>query len=305
MADQGTSIRNSFCLFPTAIGSCAIAWSDRGVTSVWLPEQTDSHTRARVVRRFPHTIESAPPPFVSHAIDGIVALLEGEARNLTDIPLDWDDAVPEFHRRVYDVTRTIKPGTTLSYGEVAKRVGEPDAARAVGQALGRNPIPIIVPCHRVLAADGGTGGLGLDRANWAAGVQVVFPNLFDFSVLRSRRAAAGALTRAESARYDEAILNVTSQQRAADVMVDAARAVAQNTPVQLTAAQQSEAQARARYDAGLAGIVEVAEAQNLLAGAEYQDAAARVDVWRALLAKAVAEGNLASFIELLRASGVQ
>jgi outer membrane protein TolC len=153
--------------------------------------------------------------------------------------------------------------------------------------------------------DGGTSGLGLDRANWAAGVQVVFPNLFDFSVLRSRRAAAGALTRAESARYDEAILNVTSQQRAADVMVDAARAVAQNTPVQLTAAQQSEAQARARYDAGLAGIVEVAEAQNLLAGAEYQDAAARVDVWRALLARAVAQGNLASFNELLRASGVQ
>lgn len=153
--------------------------------------------------------------------------------------------------------------------------------------------------------DGGTGGLGLDRANWAAGVQVVFPNLFDFSVLRSRRAAAGALTRAESARYDEAILNVTSQQRAADVMVDAARAVAQNTPVQLAAAQQSDAQARARYDAGLAGIVEVAEAQNLLAGAEYQDAAARVDVWRALLAKAVAHGNLASFIELLRTSGGQ
>jgi len=88
-------------------------------------------------------------------------------------------------------------------------------------------------------------------------------------------------------------------------MVDAARAVAQNTPIQLTAAQQSEAQARARYDAGLAGIIEVAEAQNLLAGAEYQDAAARVDVWRALLAKAVAQGSLASFVDLLRAAGVQ
>lgn len=158
MAGPGTSIRNSFCLFPTAIGSCAIAWSDRGVTSVWLPEQTDPQTRARVARRFPHIIESAPPPFVSHAIDGIVALLEGEARDLTDIPLDFDDAVPQFHRRVYDVTRAIKPGTTLSYGEIAERVGEPDAARAVGQALGRNPIPIIVPCHRVLAARGGTGG---------------------------------------------------------------------------------------------------------------------------------------------------
>ena len=88
-------------------------------------------------------------------------------------------------------------------------------------------------------------------------------------------------------------------------MVDAARAVAQNTPIQLAAAQQSEAQARARYDAGLAGIIEVAEAQNLLAGAEYQDATARVEVWRALLAKAVAQGNLASFVDLLRASGAQ
>jgi methylated-DNA-[protein]-cysteine S-methyltransferase len=84
-------------------------------------------------------------------------LLAGESRDLTDIPLDFDDRVPEFHRRVYDVARTIKPGMTLTYGAIAARLGEPDAARAIGQALGRNPIPIIVPCHRVLAANG-TGG---------------------------------------------------------------------------------------------------------------------------------------------------
>ncbi len=157
MVGQRTSIRNNFCLFHTAIGSCAIAWSDRGVTSVWLPEQTEPQTRARVTRRFPQALESTPPPFVAHAIAGIVALLDGDARDLTDVPLDLESA-PEFHRRVYEVARTIKPGTTLSYGEIAARVGEPDAARAVGQALGRNPIPIIVPCHRVLAAGGGTGG---------------------------------------------------------------------------------------------------------------------------------------------------
>jgi hypothetical protein len=86
-------------------------------------------------------------------------------------------------------------------------------------------------------------------------------------------------------------------------VVDAALAIAENTPIQLAAAKQSEAQARARYDAGLAGITEVAEAQNLLAGAEYQDAAARIDVWRALLARAVAQGSLAPFVDLLRASG--
>jgi methylated-DNA-[protein]-cysteine S-methyltransferase len=125
---------------------------------VWLPEQTDHQTRARVARRLPQVLESTPPPFVAHAIEGIVALLDGESRDLTDIPLDFDDTVPEFHRRVYDVARTIKPGMTLSYGEIASRVGEPDAARAVGQALGKNPIPIVVPCHRVLAAGGGTGG---------------------------------------------------------------------------------------------------------------------------------------------------
>jgi methylated-DNA-[protein]-cysteine S-methyltransferase len=157
MAVPRTSIGSSFCLFQTAIGSCAIAWSDRGVTSVWLPEQTDPQTRSRAARRFPRALESTPPPFVAHAIAGIVALLEGEARDLADIPLDLE-SVPEFHRRVYDATRTIKPGATLSYGEIASRIGEPDAARAVGQALGRNPIPIIVPCHRVLAAGGGTGG---------------------------------------------------------------------------------------------------------------------------------------------------
>jgi outer membrane protein TolC len=88
-------------------------------------------------------------------------------------------------------------------------------------------------------------------------------------------------------------------------VVEAARAIAENTPVQLAAAQQSEAQARARYQAGLTSIVEVAEAQNLLAGAEYQNAVARLDVWRALLAQAAAHGSLASFLELLHASGVQ
>jgi outer membrane protein TolC len=88
-------------------------------------------------------------------------------------------------------------------------------------------------------------------------------------------------------------------------VVDSALAIAENTPLQLAAAKQSEAQARARYDAGLAAITEVAEAQNLLAGAEYQDATARVDVWRALLAQAVAQGSLASFADLLRAAEVQ
>ena len=145
------------------------------------------------------------------------------------------------------------------------------------------------------ALDGGASGLWFDRANWAAGFQIVFPNLFEISSLRARRAASAARMRAETARYDEAQLLVTSQQRSAAAIAEAARAVAANTPVQLTAARQSEAQASARYQAGLASIVEVADAQSLLAQAEYQDAVARVGVWRALLGEAVARGDLAPF----------
>jgi outer membrane protein TolC len=153
--------------------------------------------------------------------------------------------------------------------------------------------------------DGGVNGLGLERANWAAGVQVTFPNIFEFSTLRSRRAGASAATRVETARYDETTLAVASQRRAAAAIVAAARAIAENTPIQLAAAQQSETQARARYDAGLTSVVDVADAQSVLATAEYQHARARVDVWQALLNEAIAQGNVAGFIELLRAEGVQ
>jgi outer membrane protein len=151
--------------------------------------------------------------------------------------------------------------------------------------------------------DGGASGLWFDRANWAAGFQVVFPNLFEIPSLRARRAASAATMRAETARYDEAQLLVTSQQRAATAITAAARAVAANTPVQLAAARQSEAQASARYQAGLASIVEVADAQSLLAQAEYQDAVARVGIWRALLGEAVARGDLAPFRALASSAG--
>lgn len=228
-----------------------------------------------------------------------------------------DGAVTVDAARVLESIGSAPPsaGVAARHPLVQSEQSAVDLARARERVLSKTDRPRLYLQSSVSARgsgahlegqlDGGAGGAGLDRANWAAGVQVVFPNLLDFSSLRARRAAASALTRAESARYDDALLTVASQQRAADAMIEAARAVAQNTPVQLSAAQQSEAQARARYDAGLASITEVADAQNLLAGAEYQDASARVDVWRALLAKAVAEGSLASLVELLRTPGGQ
>jgi outer membrane protein len=185
-----------------------------------------------------------------------------------------------------------------------------EQARAQEDVLARTDMPRVYLQSSLFARgsganpsgllDGGLDGLGFDRANWAAGVQVVFPNVFDASSLRARKAAAAASTRAESALYDEAVLTVTSQQQTAAALLQAARAIAENTPIQLAAAQQTETQARARYDAGLTTIVEVADAQSLLAQAEMQDQLARVDVWRALLAVAVADGDVTPFVNLVR-----
>ena len=146
-----------YTLFDTAIGVCALAWGERGVVGFWLPEATPDHTRARVLRRHPDAVEGAPPTPVQAAIGATITLLAGEPRDLIDIVVELDH-LPDFDRRVLDVTRAIPPGSTLTYGQVAARVGEPGAAQAVGKALGRNPIPVIVPCHRVLAAGGKLNG---------------------------------------------------------------------------------------------------------------------------------------------------
>jgi methylated-DNA-[protein]-cysteine S-methyltransferase len=148
---------DGFALFDTAIGACGIAWSTRGVAGVQLPEASESRTRARMRERFPGAVEGAPPPAARRALDAIAALLRGEPADLSSVALDMD-GVPPFHRRVYEAARAVPAGATLSYGAIAARLGSPGAARAVGQALGRNPFAIIVPCHRVLAAGGRPGG---------------------------------------------------------------------------------------------------------------------------------------------------
>jgi methylated-DNA-[protein]-cysteine S-methyltransferase len=146
-----------FALFDTAIGLCGIAWGASGIVGVQLPEAREPATRARLLRRFPQALEGPPPAAVRRAQRGLVALLRGEASDLEGVRLDMR-GVPPFHRRVYEVARDIAPGQTLSYGELAARLGAPGSARAVGQALGRNPFALVVPCHRVLAAGGKPGG---------------------------------------------------------------------------------------------------------------------------------------------------
>ena len=152
-----TSSESEFALFDTPIGRCGIAWGSSGLKLLQLPEGRDSATRARLLLRCPDAREAVPPPLVQRAIDAILALLRGEASDLSSIELDMDH-VPPFHERVYEEARKIPAGTTLSYGELAARIGAEGSARAVGQALGRNPFAIIVPCHRVLAASGKIGG---------------------------------------------------------------------------------------------------------------------------------------------------
>ncbi len=152
-----TSDRQAFyTLFETAIGPCGLAWNGRGVVGFQLPEDDISGLRSRLARRFPGIIEAPPPPAIQGIITEVTALLQGEARDLSTVPLDMD-SVPDFDRRIYEVACAIPPGRVLTYGEVASRLGI-NNARAIGQALGRNPIPVIVPCHRVVAAGGKLGG---------------------------------------------------------------------------------------------------------------------------------------------------
>ena len=146
-----------FALFDTAIGRCGIVWGTRGLLCVQLPEARPTETRARLLKRFPDAEEVPAPAVVQRAIDRMVTLLRGEATDLSQIALDMAH-VPPFHQRVYEVARTIPAGATLSYGQIATQLGSPGSARAVGQALGRNPFAIVVPCHRVLAAGGKVGG---------------------------------------------------------------------------------------------------------------------------------------------------
>ena len=149
--------QRSFALFDTALGSCAISWSAAGVAGVQLPEADAAQTRRRAERRFGANEDADSPPPVRRAMAGIVALLAGQNVDLSDVVLDVE-GVDAFDRRVYDAARSIAPGRTQTYGAIAAALGDAALARAVGQALGRNPFAIIVPCHRVLAADGRIGG---------------------------------------------------------------------------------------------------------------------------------------------------
>ena len=154
----------SFTLFETALGTCGILWSERGIRGVILPEPTAEKTRQRIGRRFPDARQESPPPAVAQAIEAIASLLASGAGDLSGIAVNLE-GVPQADRDLYSVIRALAPVETLTYGEIAKRLGGAWTARDVGAAMGRNPVPVIVPCHRVVAANGKLGGFSAPGGN--------------------------------------------------------------------------------------------------------------------------------------------
>ena len=146
-----------YTLFDTAIGRCGIAWRSGLVVSTALPGNDDAATARHLLRRLPDANQAQPDDVAANAISLVQRLLSGEAVDLSVIPVDLDSC-PAFERQIYALLRDVPTGATVTYGELAERAGSPGAARAVGMAMGRNPIPIIVPCHRVLASNGRSGG---------------------------------------------------------------------------------------------------------------------------------------------------
>jgi methylated-DNA-[protein]-cysteine S-methyltransferase len=146
-----------YTIFDTAIGRCALLWRGDRVAGAALPEPDDLRLRAHLLGRFSEAIEAFPPPPIEAAILLVVRHLVGEKVDLDSIVLDLSSADP-FELSVYAEARSIPRGEVRTYGELAAKLKQPGASRAVGAALGRNPIPILIPCHRILAAGGRSGG---------------------------------------------------------------------------------------------------------------------------------------------------
>jgi O-6-methylguanine DNA methyltransferase len=154
----------AYCLFETPLGVCGIAWKEPEtsrlqpvVTFVQLPEATRGLTERRIAGRSGGRKARLVPPGIAGIIKKIQKHLHGGLQDFQDIMVDLDGAGP-FARRVYEGARKIPAGRTMTYGALATDLNRPTASRAVGQALGKNPIPLIIPCHRVLASGNKPGG---------------------------------------------------------------------------------------------------------------------------------------------------
>lgn len=200
----------AYCLFETPLGRCGIAWNKAGnsdsqpaVIFLQLPEATARRTESRIARTSGALKSSAPPPRIAEVIKRVCRHLQGEAQDFRDVTIDLNGA-GRFAREVYEAAREIPAGQTRTYGEVARVLSRPTAARAVGRALGRNPIGLIVPCHRVLAAGGKAGGFSAHGgpATKAKMLAIEGASVRPFPTIRSERdfRRAAAVLRARDPR---------------------------------------------------------------------------------------------------------
>jgi methylated-DNA-[protein]-cysteine S-methyltransferase len=156
----------SFCLFDTVIGSFGIAWSAQGLTRLRLPERDRGTTEKRLRARTASLQPDDPPAAVAQVIADIQRYVAGERIDFSHVALDLSD-IDLFRRSIYEAARAVGWGRTATYGELARQVGHPDAARDVGQAMGRNPVAVIIPCHRIVAAGNKLGGFSAYQGTFA------------------------------------------------------------------------------------------------------------------------------------------
>lgn len=149
---------SQYLIFETASGFCGIAWNAAGITRFQLPARTAEATERNLLRRLPDAKPGAATPDVIEVVAAVKRYFEGGHVDFADIRLDLDGQ-DEFFKRIYAAARHVGWGNTTTYGALAKELGGgPEAARDVGQAMAKNPVPLIIPCHRVLAAGGRVGG---------------------------------------------------------------------------------------------------------------------------------------------------
>lgn len=146
-----------YILFPTAFGTCGIAWRDGGLTRLQLPDRDVATTERRLSDRAAPAADDDQAPWVNWAVVALQRYFAGRTVDFSGVCVDVSACSP-FHQRIYEALRGVGWGKTTTYGALAAEVGAPDAARAIGQAMGRNPVPVIIPCHRVLASGGKIGG---------------------------------------------------------------------------------------------------------------------------------------------------
>ena len=148
-------------IFHTALGFMGIAWSERGLVRLCLPQSSAESLERRLLR-----LEGVPgrrfedgtaPGWAGELIEAIKAYAAGETIDFSDVPVDLD-GVDDFRLAIYDAARKLAFGETTTYGELAKRAGHTGLARETGAALGANPVPLVIPCHRITAAGGKIGG---------------------------------------------------------------------------------------------------------------------------------------------------